>query len=367
LKLLEQRVAIGVVMRITSFCAILLFVVACGRSNASSNAPASTGSGTPAEPGPDATATGTLPLVLVRDAELPGRANRFDYQDVDAKRGRLVIAHMNDASVVIVDMKDGNVLKVVPSVPTARGVVVADEVGRIFVTSSPNQVVAIDAESLNEVARITTGQGPDGIAWDPTHRILGVSDQKDGAVSLIEDAGNGRRRTVALGTETGNVVFDRSRATFWVTVVGGAAVDRLVEIDPIAAKATTTIALPGCDGAHGLRIHPDAQSALVACEGNSKLVRVNLDGAHDLVTATTGSGPDVLAIDPMARWIYVAAESGDLTVFDLSKPGLEPLDREHPADHAHSVAVDPATRRVFFPLESGPNGKPVLRIMRPGP
>lgn len=345
-----------------AFVAFVAFVVGCGRSNASSSGPVPAPSSEPSSQ-----ARSTLPLVLVRDVDLPGRANRFDYQDIDVKRGHLVIAHMNDASVVIVDTKDGNVLKVIPNVPTARGVVVADEVGRIFVTSSPNQVVVIDAETLNEIARLTTGNGPDGIAWDPTHRIVGVSDQRDGAVSLIDDAGNGTRRTVRLGTETGNVVFDRSRGTFWVTVVGGAAVDRLMEIDPMAAKTVTTIELPGCEGAHGLRIHPDDQSALVACEDNAKLARVALGGAHETVLANTGVGPDVLAIDPVARWVYVAAESGDLRVFDLAKPGLEEIDREHPADHAHSVAVDPASHHVFFPLETGPNGKPVLRIMRPGP
>ena len=41
------------------------------------------------------------------------------------------------------------------------------------------------------------------------------------------------------------------------------------------------------------------------------------------------------------------------------------IDKEHPGDNAHSVAVDPSTHHVFFPLVSGPNGTPVLRIMRP--
>ena len=92
-----------------------------------------------------ATKPSALPLVVVADVELPGAAVRFDYQDVDATRGHLIIAHMNDASVVVADLKDGAVVKVLPNIPTARGVIVADEIARIFVTSSPNQVVAIDA------------------------------------------------------------------------------------------------------------------------------------------------------------------------------------------------------------------------------
>jgi hypothetical protein len=75
----------------------------------------------------------------------------------------------------------------------------------------------------------------------------------------------------------------------------------------------------------------------------------------------------VLSIDPGFGWLYVAAESGDLAVLDIGKPGLASIDREHPGDHAHSVALEPATHRAFFPLMAGSQGTPVLRIMRPGP
>src|SRR2546428_1121659 len=46
----------------------------------------------------------------------------------------------------------------------------------------------------------------------------------------------------------------------------------LVAIDPVAANVTTQIDLPGCQGAHGLRLSPDGQSAFVACEGQAEAV-----------------------------------------------------------------------------------------------
>jgi hypothetical protein len=61
----------------------------------------------------------------------------------------------------------------------------------------------------------------------------------------------------------------------------------------------------------------------------------------------------------------VAAESGDLTVFDIKQPGVVLLGHDHPGNNSHSVAVDPATHRVFFPLMAGSGGMPVLRIMKP--
>jgi DNA-binding beta-propeller fold protein YncE len=310
---------------------------------------------------------GGLPLVLVADVPLPGNATRFDYQDIDPTRGQLVIAHMGDSSVLVTSLADGSTMKELPGIGTVRGVLAASEIGRIFASAdATNELVLIDSSALTEMGRTPTGNGPDGIGWDPTDRIVGVSDQDDAAVSLIADGGTGKRTDVPLGgIETGNVVFDTGRGLFWVSVVTATLPNQLVAIDPLTATVKTRLDLPGCEGAHGLRIHPDGNSALVACEGNYVLARVDLGGTNAVTTAPTGGGPDVLSIDPSFGWLYVAAESGDLVVFDIGQPGLVAVDREHPGDNSHSVAVDPATHRVFFPLLAGTGGTPVLRIMKP--
>ncbi len=296
---------------------------------------------------------------------MPGGATRFDYQDVDTAQGLLVVTHMNANSVLILDLRDGSVRKELTGIPTPRGVAVADDVGIIFVTSTPGHLVLIDNKSLTEIGRVVTGAAPDGDAWDPVDKIVGVSDQSEGALSLIANAGSGARTQVPLGAETGNVVYDAGRKQFWITVVSASPPDQLMAVDPATAKVVTRIALPGCSGAHGLRLHPDGKSAFVACEENDTLARVDLDGAHAVATAATGSGPDVLSIDAGLGWLYVAAESGDLTVFDIGQPGVALIGHDRPGDDSHSVVVDPASHRVFFPLKTGPSGTPVLRIMRP--
>ncbi len=339
--------------------AIMLVASACGHHGGMHTTDAA-GAHPDGAPG-----SAALPLKLVADVPLPGAATRFDYQDIDSGRGQLVVAHMNDDKVLVLDLADGSVRKELTGIPTPRGVAVADDVGIIFVTSTPSHLVLIDNQSLTEIARVATGAGPDGDAWDPVDKIVAVSDQGDGAMSLIANAGQGTRTQVPLGSETGNVVYDAGRGQFWITVVTASPPDQLVEVDPKTATITTSIGLPGCSGAHGLRLHPDGQSAFVACEQNDMLARVDLGGAHAVATAPTGSGPDVMSIDPGLGWLYVAAESGDLTVFDITKPGVSLVGHDAPGAHSHSVAADPATHRVFFPLLAGPSGTPVLRIMRP--
>ena len=322
---------------------VLLLATACTHNGPADAPPAGSG----------------LPLHKVADVPLPGAESRFDYQDIDSAKGLLVVAHMNASSVLILSLADGSLKKELPNIPTPRGIAVASEHNRIFVTSSPSHLVIIDSTTLAEVTRVTTGTAPDGDAWDPDDQIVGVSDQGDGALSLIASGGTGTRAAVKLGDETGNVVYDASRKQFWITVAG--STNELVEVDPRAGTITTRVPLPGCTGAHGLRLHPDGQSAFIACEDNDKLARVELTGDHAVSIAATGAGPDVMSIDPDRGWLYVAAESGDLTVWDITKPGVTIVGHDQPGSGSHTVAVDPATHRVFFPLTSGP----VLRIMQP--
>lgn len=331
---------------------VCLVLVACGDS------------GGRERDGPSARAAG-LPLVLVSDVDLPGGSTRFDYQDVDDDLGHLVISHMNDGVVLFVNLSDGAVLEAVTDIPVARGVVVASDVGLVFVTSSPSSLVIIDSTTMTEKSRVETGTAPDGVGWDPKDKVVGVSDQGDGAISLIADSGNGARQQVKLGTATGNVTFDASRGWFWITVEAATPPDQLVAVDPVSAAVQKTIGLPGCTSAHGLRIHPDAKTAFVACEQNATLVRVDLDAESVTGTAATGAVPDVMSVDPGLGWIYVAAESADLTVFDINQPGAVLVGHDNPGDASHTIAVDPATHHVFFPLQTGPNGTPVLRIMKP--
>jgi DNA-binding beta-propeller fold protein YncE len=274
---------------------------------------------------------------------------------------------MGDNEVLVVSLADGATVARIAHVATVRGVAIADSLDRILATAAAtNELVLVDANSLTEVGRVATGRAPDGVAWDAADGVVAVSDQGDGAISLLPDGGMGTRVQIALGTETGNVTYDAARSRFWITVVRSGAVDQLVSVDPRANAILERVDLPGCAGAHGLRLHPDGRSAYVACESNATILRVDLAPTHAIVSAPVGASPDVLAIDEARGLLYVAAESGDLTVFDLARAGLVDLDDEHPDDTAHTIAVDPATHRVFLPLERGAAGTPVLRIMRPG-
>jgi hypothetical protein len=62
--------------------------------------------------------------------------------------------------------------------------------------------------------------------------------------------------------------------------------------------------------------------------------------------------------------VYVAAESGPLTIFSDVGRTVQRIGQQDVGPDAHSIAVDPDTHHVYIPLQNL-NGQPVLREMAP--
>lgn len=70
----------------------------------------------------------------------------------------------------------------------------------------------------------------------------------------------------------------------------------------------------------------------------------------------------MLAFDPDLHRVYVAAESGPLTILSDEGGRVRELLKADAGPNAHSVAVDPETHHIYLPLQNL-NGHPVLREM----
>lgn len=303
-----------------------------------------------------------LPLKPVQDLPLPGGATRFDYQSLDPEARRLYIAHMGDGTVESVDLDRPAVAGTAPGTASVHGVIVApDRHTLLAAASGTNEVVLIDTQSLKETGRVKAGDLPDGIAYDPVHGKAYVSNEHDHAMTVIDLATGKDLPPVEVGGETGNVIYDPHSGKVFLNGQGSG---ELLVIDPATDAITDRIKVDGCDGNHGLYIDGAQQLAFIACEGNAKLFVLDLRTRETIAHFDTGNTPDVLAFDNGLQRLYLAAEDGTVSIFDEHDRTLTPVASAKLADHAHTVAVDQATHRVYFPLQDI-NGHAILRIMEP--
>ena len=149
--------------------------------------------------------TGGLPLRVVADVLLTGGTTRFDYQSLDTASGRLYIAHLGSDLMTVFDVNKQTVIGDVKDLKRVHGVLAVSALHRIYASATgTNELVVIDDQSLNIVARVPAGDYPDGIAYASKENKLYVSDLHGKTDTVIDAKTNQRVTTVPLGGGAGN-------------------------------------------------------------------------------------------------------------------------------------------------------------------
>lgn len=309
---------------------------------------------------PPAVALGLRPAGQIA---LPGDGSRFDYASLDSARGLLFIAHLGAGEVIEVDVNTQRVLRVIPGIAGAHGVLVVPERHRVYATATDaNRMVILDEDTGSVLGSGPTGAYPDGLAYDPIHGTVWTTNETGGSETVLNADTGTVAGTVDLGGQVGNVVFDPATKAMVVDVQDA---NVLAVIDPVSLAVTRRVSLPGCDHDHGLTFDVEHRLAFVACDGNATLITVDLDTWVVIDTDRVGQDPDVIAFDPGTQRLYVACESGWLSILAERDRRLRVIGSDKLADGAHVVAIDSHTHRSYYPIPAGADGRPSLLVFDP--
>jgi DNA-binding beta-propeller fold protein YncE len=219
--------------------------------------------------------------------------------------------------------------------------------------------VVLDSRSGRVLARVRGGRFLDGLAYAPRANKLFVSDEYGRQELVIDVSSSTARRPIQLGGEAGNTQYDSVSGRIWVAVQTR---NELATIDPLTDSVVDRVPVPGIEGPHGFYLDAGHRLIYVTGEKNGRVGILDMRTNRIAHTYPAGEEPDVLDLDPVRQRLYVAAESGVITAFDVRGDTLVPLAR-YRAPHAHSVAVDPTSGLIYVPLEEV-QGRPVLRILK---
>src|ERR1700704_651914 len=96
-----------------------------------------------------------------------GGEGGWDYLSVDSAAHRLYVSHATH--VVVLDTQSNKVVGDIPDTPGVHGVAIAPDLGRGFVSNGrDNSSSMFDVKTLKLVQKITTGENPDAILYEPT-------------------------------------------------------------------------------------------------------------------------------------------------------------------------------------------------------
>jgi YVTN family beta-propeller protein len=300
-------------------------------------------------------------LKKVATIDLPGpKGQRFDYLTIDEEDRYLLSAHLGPGILYIIDLKTDKLVKAIPGVPSVTGLEYVPRLHKIYTSNwGENKIGVIDLRTMKVIKRLPTADKPNGSVYAaPFHKVY-VSDTDGKAVAIVDVDKDEIVKTLNFDSETGMPQYDSVSRKLYVNL---RRTNQIAEIDPSSDTVVARYPVEGCEHNHGMAMDSEHHRAFLLCGGNRTLTVFALDMHKAIAHFPIPAGADVVKFDPGSKRIYAACSSGFISVF-----------QEQDADHfvkiedfpvqklVHSLAVDPATHRVYAP-EQEEDGKPVARM-----
>jgi len=354
-----------------------------------------------------------------QDPFAPGQAQRFDhfdFQSYDPNTHQLFIVHTGpnpdkeaailhnpnfdvatDGNIVVFNTQLNKVVGLI-NVPQAAGVIVAQNVGKVFIGDVADGIIYVVNEQspYNIIAKIKLdpNDGPDAIEYDPIDHRVFVGDPgnaisadnanialKNQNVAVIDAITNRLITRIPFGLhppfgdDIGHLQFDPvTRRVFVVTLP---LIDQnsnapqtppsfLAVINPITLKVESRIRLPDtCLAPHGVVIDVQQREAFVACVDSQNLVRVDLQTMRPFSgpPLPVAFNPDIVRLDHPLHLLMIGC-AGGISVFDESNRGLKLLGSYFLGGGSHhTIAIDEATQLIYLP-QPFVGDRPILRVIR---
>ncbi len=282
---------------------------------------------------PAYTLTATVPL---------GAPDRWDYVVFDPATQRIYVAH--GTAVTVVDATNLVVAGSLGGLDGAHGTAPVPALGKVFADSGKTGTVTdYDARTLAPRATIKAVGDADGMIYDPASRQVIVLGGDSASAGFIDPRTDQLTATLALGGSPEGVAVDGQGKMF----VALADRDEIAVIETATHRILARWALPDCHAPHGLARDPASARLFASCPAGQMAV-VDADDGREIALLPIGKGTDSAVFDPVRRLALSADGDGTLGIVAETPSGARALGTVPTTPGARTMAIDPATGRLFI-------------------
>jgi DNA-binding beta-propeller fold protein YncE len=269
-------------------------------------------------------------------------AGGFDHAAVHAATGHVYVAHTANDAVDVFDAIARKYLFSVSNLKAVAGALVSDEANLVFSSNRGENTVAIFPPGPDpQVAKVDVGLGPNGLAYDHSHRLLLAANVGDAAIAgsrtltMVDVEARKIRCSIPAPGRTRWTVFDTEQQLFFVNIADPAVIAVVEAKEPDALAFMYAVPVTG---PHGLDFDPDTRRLFCACDAGS-LITLEARTGRILSERPLSGAPDVIFFNRKLRQLYVAVgDPGVIDVFDTRT--MESLGRIETEQGAHTLALD---------------------------
>lgn len=318
---------------------------------------------------------GLLPLLMAACFSLPGQSlrkvatidvsgpkgQRFDYLTMDEEDHYLLSAHLGPGLLYVVDVRTNTLVKAIPGVPGITGVEYVPGLHKAYTSNwGEEKIGVVDLRRMAVIKRLPTAAKPNGSTYAAPFRKVYVADTLGKALAVVNVDRDEIVKTLNFKSETGMPQYDSVTQRVYVNL---RSTNEVAEVDPASDRIVGQYPVAGCQFNHGMALDAERHRAFLLCGKSRTLTVFALDTHRTIAQLPLPPGADVVKFDPGLRRVYAACSGGVIAVYQEDDSEHVRKVEDFPVQPlVHSLAVDPATHRVYAP-EQQEDGRPVARIV----
>ncbi len=292
-----------------------------------------------------------MTLKSIGTIELPPheKTGGFDHAAIHHGTARLYVAHTANDAVDVIDCANDRYLHSIGGLTGVAGALVSEEHNLVFTSNRGDNTVGIFAPD-GEASLIKVGVGvrPNGLAYDPLHRLLLAANVGDPAmpdsytVSIVNVDRRAMIADVPVPGRTRWAICDPRTNAFFVNIADPPQIVMIATNNP--TQIARIDAVPTA-GPHGLDLDVQNRRLFCACDA-MKLIVIDADSGAALSQADLSGTPDVIFFNSALKHLYVAiGDPGVIDVFDAKT--VRRIESVSTEKGAHTIGLDADRNKIY--------------------
>jgi YVTN family beta-propeller protein len=298
-------------------------------------------------------------------SEIPmGGEGGWDILTVDPVAHRLYVSH--STKVVVIDLAKNAVAGEITDTPGVHGFIAAPEFDRGFSTNGKeNKISVVDLKTLKTISKLDSGANPDAIVYDPKRSEVYVFNHSGNSATVVDAKAEKVVATIPLGGAPEFAAVDNAAGRVYINLEDKNEV-AVIDMNKREVTARWPLA-PGTEPT-GIALDAAHHRLFVVCH-NKMMEMLDTGSGKVLGSVPIGTGVDGAAFDDASQLAFASCGEGVTIIAKEETPDkltvVQTLKTER---GARTIALDPATHRIYLPtaqFQPAPSPSPGASPGRP--
>jgi DNA-binding beta-propeller fold protein YncE len=300
-------------------------------------------------------------LRLVQTIPLKGPAGRLDHLALDAKHSRLFVANMANASLDVVDLKAGKLVKQVPGQKGIQGIAYAPDLDRIFVGNEAGGLFNVfDGRDYQLVKTIKFADDADNVRYDSRRGLVYVA-HAEKSLAVVDAHSLDIRAEVRLPGQPESFQLEAGRPRLYLNVPSTKEV-AVVATDKNKVAAHFPLTSAGAN--YPLAVDEAGRRLFVGCRKPPAIIVLDSDSGKEVAAVPIPGDTDDVFFDARRKRVYASCGEGFLAVIrQTGKGGYKLQEKIGTVRGARTCLFDAEAGRLYLvvPRQKGKKG-PEVRV-----